>query len=79
MKSTPSALTAAQRLIWREARRTIPVFRIRLEKATEPDQYRVSYSLPRSATDDAPHSLVQKLTLTEAQFQAWEAWTADRY
>ena len=79
MNSTPSAFLKAQRLIRQLTHRTIPVHRIRLELTTEPDQYRVSYTLPLPGEDGPVHSLIPRLTLSPTEFQAAEAWLDDRY
>lgn len=76
---TPKALLAAQRLIFREIHRSVALHSIRLEKAIEPDQYRVSYRLPGARESQVVHSLVPKLTATRSEYEAVEAWIDDRY
>lgn len=75
----PSALLRAQRLIFRDIKRTAAIHEIRIEKATEPDQYRVLFRLPRHGEDEPPHALVPRIIATEAEAQAVEDWLAARY
>lgn len=79
MTTTPTAIIAAQRLIRREAGRSIPDHRIRLSLSTEPDQYEVRYTSPRPSEDGMTFALIPRLTLAESQFKAWEAWLDARY
>lgn len=79
MKTIPRAILKAQRLIFSDQRRTIPAHRISLELATEPDQYKVSFTLPNPKEQGKTLSLMERITLTPAEFRAWEAWIDARY
>lgn len=79
MNGIPSALLAAQRLIFLDRKRIVAIHEIRLELTTEPDQYRVSYRLPRPSEARVIYSLIPRLQLTPAQFEAAEAWLDERY
>lgn len=74
----PRALVRAQRLVFRDTGRTVAIHEIRLELAHEPDQYRVTYRLPRHK-DEFAHSLIPRLTATKAEAEAAEAWLTARY
>lgn len=79
MSANSIALMKAQRLIFREVRRTVSLHAIRLSLSTEPDQYEVRFRYPNPRDAGVTHSLVPRLTLTESEFKAAEAWLDDRY
>jgi hypothetical protein len=79
MSATPTASLKAQGLIWADIHRSVPAHRIRFELTTEPDQYRVSYSLPIEELGAFEHSLVPRITLTPREFQLWNDWLDGRY
>lgn len=78
MRTMPTAIIEALKLIRTETGRTIPDFRVSFELTTEPDQYRVSFTDPRPSANNRSISLVRTLTITPEEFQAWEAWLANR-
>lgn len=76
--ATPTALTQARSQIWHEAKHDAPPHLIRLEKATEPDQWRIHYRRPRYS-DGPTISLVHRITLTAQQVEEANSWLASFY
>ncbi|ROP74409.1 hypothetical protein EDF19_0493 [Curtobacterium sp. PhB115] len=79
MKTTPKAVIEALKLIRSETGRTIPEHRVSLVLTAEPDQYRVSFTDPRPSALDREFNLVRTLTITPAEFEAWQSWLDGRY
>lgn len=65
-------------MLRREIGRDIPEHLITFELTTEPDQYRVSYELPKAKRTGERHALVYRITLTPVQFEDWRRWKAAR-
>jgi len=74
MKTTPTAIIEALKLIRSETGRSIPGYRVSLTLTTEPDQYRVSFTDPRPEAQAREFNLVLSLTITPEEFAAWQAW-----
>lgn len=69
---TITALQEARRILRREISRDIPDYLITFELSSEPDQYRISYELPRAWRPGEVRSIIPGITLTPVQFEDWK-------